>query len=281
MLEVDTAAATAWDDAAAAALRAGCEIRELHAIAELDAAEELLVEVWGSRRQQVGVSNLVALVHAGNYLTGAFDGAGRLVGVCLAFFGAPDERTLHSHIAGVRAEAAGRGVGFAVKLHERAWCLDRQVERMRWTFDPLIARNAHFNLARLGARPLEYLVDFYGSMDDARNSGEPSDRLLVEWDLTAPLGAPVGSEPSGALLGIGPDGGPVLAAPGAPRAGAMLRLGIPDDIEELRGSEPQRALAWRLALRETLLPLLAGQATFEGFERGIGYLFRRSAADAT
>ena len=57
---------------------------------------------------------------------------------------------------------------------------------MTWTFDPLVRRNAYFNTVKLAARPVEYLVDFYGEMTDEINAGQGSDRLLVEWPLLAP-----------------------------------------------------------------------------------------------
>ena len=87
---------------------------------------------------------------------------------------------------GVRHEAVGRGIGAAMKLHQRLWCLEHGITRMSWTFDPLIARNAYFNIgARLGALPSEYHPDFYGQMRDGVNAGHASDRVFVEWDLTA------------------------------------------------------------------------------------------------
>ena len=93
---------------------------------------------------------LRAFTKAGNYVGGAFDG-GRLVGACVGFFHAPAEDALHSHIAGVAPGLTGRNVGFALKLHQRAWALLRGVSEIAWTFDPLVSRNAYFNLVKLGA----------------------------------------------------------------------------------------------------------------------------------
>ena len=78
---------------------------------------------------------------------------------------------------------AGRHVGFALKLHQRAWCLDRGITLLEWTYDPLVARNAYFNLGKLGARVAEYLPDFYGVMGDGINRYDESDRILVHWSL--------------------------------------------------------------------------------------------------
>ena len=132
---------------------------------------------------------LRAMGKAESYVAGAFDAehpeAG-MVGVCVGFHSTPAARAMHSHIAGVTPAVAGRHVGFALKLHQRAWCLDRGIDLTEWTFDPLVSRNAYFNLAKLGARVAEYLPDFYGSMTDAINRATTSDRILVHWSLASP-----------------------------------------------------------------------------------------------
>src|SRR3546814_4199746 len=93
---------------------------------------------------------------------------------------------MHSHIAGGLPQYQGRGIGRVLKQHQRDWAFAREAGHITWTFDPLIARNAHFNLRVLGARVTEYLVDQYGSMPDEINRGIPTDRLLVTWALAAP-----------------------------------------------------------------------------------------------
>jgi predicted GNAT superfamily acetyltransferase len=54
---------------------------------------------------------------------------------------------------------------------------------VRWTYDPLLARNAHFNLQKLGAFADGFERDFYGEMDDQLNRGDRSDRFTVRWEL--------------------------------------------------------------------------------------------------
>jgi predicted GNAT superfamily acetyltransferase len=169
-----------------AARAAGVSVRELTAIADLNGVVDLLGAIW--RRTEsppVTVELLRAFTKVGNYVAGAFDD-GRLVGACVGFFHGPTGGTLHSHIAGVAPVAAGRSIGFALKQHQRAWALLRGVPEIAWTFDPLVARNAHFNLVKLAARPVAYLPDFYGPLPDAINRGEASDRLLLSWRLRDP-----------------------------------------------------------------------------------------------
>ncbi len=93
---------------------------------------------------------------------------------------------MHSHITGVLPGLQSRGLGRVLKQHQREWAFARDVGHITWTFDPLVARNAHFNLRVLGARVTEYLVDHYGPMDDGVNRGDETDRLMVSWALAAP-----------------------------------------------------------------------------------------------
>ncbi|WP_244409928.1 GNAT family N-acetyltransferase [Streptomyces albofaciens] len=170
----------------------GTTVRELHRMEDFEAVSLLYAGIWGSEPGSSPISAEVmrALSHAGNYVAGAYEG-GRLVGASVAFLGDPIGTGLHSHITGA---VMGRGVGLALKSHQRQWALARRLTRITWTYDPLIRRNAYFNLVKLGARPEEYLTSFYGAMDDAINGGDESDRVLAAWDLTAPT--PCGTAPT-------------------------------------------------------------------------------------
>lgn len=179
-----------------AALDAGVSVAELHDPDEILAACGLLDRIW---RPQPGnplitPELLRVFAHSGSYVVGVHRD-GEMTGVCLGFLATAG---LHSHIAGVAGSARGRNVGFAVKLHQRAWALARDITTVTWTFDPLVSRNAYFNLAKLGAVPSEYLADFYGTMHDAVNAGTETDRLLVRWELTggSAVGAAAGTPSS-------------------------------------------------------------------------------------
>src|SRR3984957_7266644 len=285
------------DEAAAqAAGSAGVVIRELDALAELDAMVALFDEVWepedGNHSLQVDL--LRALTKAGNYASGAYAlASAEMLGAGVGFFGPPAHAELHSHIAGVRPAGLGRSVGFALKVHQRAWCLSRGVRVIAWTYDPLIRRNAYFNLVKLGARPVEYLRNFYGVMDDAINSGTESDRVLVHWDLRSvtatdasagnPRPASFNDErASGAVvaLAIGADGGPVAEPALAGGSGARgFLVGMPADIEAMRLSDPALAATWRAALRDVLSPLLSSGARVTGFDRSGWYVISTSVTN--
>lgn len=267
----------------AAAQAAGVAVRELTDLADLEAAVRLYATIWGrADNPPVTVELLRAFAKAGNYVAGAFDGT-RLVGSCVGFFHAPAEDALHSHIAGVTREVAGRHVGFALKLHQRAWALLRGVSEIAWTFDPLVSRNAYFNLAKLAADPVEYLPNFYGPMLDRLNGADDSDRLLVRWRLRDPAvvaacdggRGPVPLPVAGATIALG------ASAAGRPEPGplegAVALVAVPPDIAALRATDPGLAHAWRVAVREALTVLVADGGRVSGFDRSGWYVVRRSA----
>jgi predicted GNAT superfamily acetyltransferase len=263
----------AWPATERAAAAAGVEIREVHTLPDLRDLLALYRGIWGE--PPVGMEQLRAMTHAGNYAAGAYRG-GVLVGGCVGFFAVPLGQVLHSHVAGVAAVARARSVGFALKLHQRAWAMSRGLREITWTFDPLVRRNAHFNLVKLAARPRDYLVDFYGELDDAVNAGQGSDRLLVGWDLADPAvvaacaGAPARADAAGAApaLVISPEGGP---EPVRTTAGTVL-VPVPEDIEDLRQRDTALARRWRRSVREVLGGLMAGGARVVGFAGEGGYV---------
>ncbi len=269
--------------ARAAAAAAGVGVRVLNDVSDLHHAVRLLARIWGrDANPPMNVEMLRAFGKAGNYVSGAFVGD-RLVGACVGFFHAPSEDALHSHIAGVSPEMTGRAVGFALKLHQRAWAMSRGVDRVAWTFDPLVARNAYFNIVKLAARPMEYMPNFYGPMLDTLNGDEDSDRLLVRWSLRDPAVAEACGRPgdhrpdpvpaAGAVVAVG------TAADGSPEPGRLdgtiNLVAVPRDITTLRASDPALAVRWRHAVRNAMSALLAQGATVAGFDRNLGYVLRK------
>jgi predicted GNAT superfamily acetyltransferase len=279
-------AAEASAAADSAALTAGVVVREAGGRAELRAVCDLFGGIWDEDPNDPALTPLLlqALAFAGNYVSVA-EADGNLVGACVGFFGLTDGRwELHSHITGVISGHRGRHVGFALKTHQRAWALSRRIDRIGWTFDPLIRRNATFNLCKLAVRPRRYLPNFYGPMTDGINAGDETDRLLVEWRLTEPpvaracAGRPREADldslrAAGAAVGLEADasGAPVLGDGDA----STVLVAIPDDVERLRRSEQSSALAWRRGIRDVLGGLLGDGAVITGFVRSGWYVVER------
>ena len=265
----------AVEAARGAAERAGVAVREVEAPADLRRACGLLAEVWGAGEGRLLSPELArALSHAGGYLAVAESAAGAsLDGVLTGFLGASDgELYLHSHVLGVRAPLRRRGIGLALKLHQRAWALRHGLRLIAWTFDPLVARNAYFNVARLGGEIVRYYVDFYGPMTDAINRGDESDRVLLAWRLDAggvedPRG---GAASPVTVLAVGPDGGPERR-PAVP-PGSSLACHVPPDIDLLRARRPELAARWRSEVRAVLGGALAEGRRVAGVTRDGRYL---------
>ncbi|WP_164233128.1 GNAT family N-acetyltransferase [Microbacterium hydrocarbonoxydans] len=271
-------------DAEAAASRSGLGIRLLDRIEDHAEVRALIEEVWrtGERNPPVTADMLSAIRTAGGYVSGAFDDRG-LAAACLGFFGPPAGRRLHSHIAVAHPRTRGSGIGTALKLHQRAWALHQGARTITWTFDPLIRRNAWFNLGKLAAGVGGYLPDLYGTMDDAINRDDITDRVLARWPLTDPaVTAAAAGRPSvlrisdlpDAVIAVseGADGRPVLGTTDAP----TVLVGVPADIESLRETDPAASAAWRLAIRQTLGVLLAEGAVVRGFDRDGWYIIDRT-----
>ncbi len=281
---------TAHPAAAHAAQAAGVELREAADLEAFAAVQQLFEQIWRPDKGNPPVTTelLRALSKAGNYVAAAYQDQ-RMVGACVGFFGPPADATMHSHIAGVATDLTTHGVGYALKLHQREWALQRGLRTISWTFDPLMSRNAYFNLVKLGATAVEYLPDFYGGMHDGINAGDETDRLLVRWDLAAPRPEPArpsvepGTEPAGteqvrteaALVALGrdSDGGPVLGS----TEGQTLLVAVPADVAALRETDAGLAKRWRSALRDVLGGRMAAGDRVTGFARAGWYVLRRES----
>jgi len=285
--ERPTPAARARAAARAVAEQAGIGVRPLHDATDAANAIALFDGIWRAAAADRPISTelLVALAHSGNYVAGAFAGD-ELVGAAAGFLAAPPGRVLHSHIAGVSARARGRHVGLALKLDQRAWALEAGLTEITWTFDPLVRRNAAFNLRRLRARAVTYLPDFYGQMRDSVNAGDVSDRLLISWPLAAEEvamaceGTAEGPSIPAAVprLEVAPNGGPATTR--ATTRSEVVATATPADIEAMRRERPDVARAWRLALRETLGELMAGGARVVGLTPEGAYVVATGDAQA-
>jgi predicted GNAT superfamily acetyltransferase len=271
----------AADDARRAAERAGVAVLPLEDMDALTAASVLFAEVWRTGDEsQLPPELMRALTHAGNYAAGAY-AYGSLVGAIVGFLGRDDDGTyLHSHILGVSKRHRGSNVGFALKEHQRVWCLERGIRKVTWTFDPLVRRNAHFNLQKLGAHAAEYHVRFYGAMMDGINAGDETDRLLVVWNLDDERALEAASgrldEPAGrGTVALSADGDE--PHPGAV-SGDVVLCATPEDILRVRDADPKRALRWRVALRDTLGAALHDGYGVAGFTRTGWYVLGRNGA---
>ena len=230
-------------------------------IAACAATVPIQEEVW-SGDVVVPPQLMLAVAHNGGFVAlGYAEGDEEAAGFVFGFVGIYDYHFRHhSHMLAVREPYRGTSLAIALKQAQRDHCLDQGIEVIGWTMDPLEARNAAFNFAKLGAYTREYHRDFYGAMPDKLNAGLPSDRIYVEW--------PIGHDRTYKRL-KGDDRAPSLESaeregiryvlqnaddmPGAvdpARDESHLLLAIPARFQELKARDPKRALQWRLAARE-------------------------------
>jgi predicted GNAT superfamily acetyltransferase len=267
--------ARAWADAAASA---GVTVRTLDSLADLSRVDALFAAIWGSAGQQVAmpVNLLRALTHSGSYVAGAWRGD-QLVGAAVGFLGERQgEAELHSHVAGVSRGLQGRGIGFALKLHQRAWAAARGISQVEWTYDPLMRRNGWFNLVKLGARAVAYYPNFYGIMEDELNGSDETDRGLVSWAIQSEAASVSEDHRAVRLLSIGADGSPIIDADGPALPHGPLLCQVPDDIVVMRRLQPGLAAEWRLALRGTMGRAIQAGYVATGMTRDGCYLLERS-----
>ena len=163
-------------------------IRDLKTIDDFRRVVDLEHAVWGytDSADTVTVPVFIFTVKRGATLIGAFDADDRMVGFAYAVVGMKDGRPmLWSHMTGVLPDYRG-GLGYRLKLEQRARALAQGYELIEWTFDPMQAMNAHLNFAKLGGVVEEYAENFYGESTSALHRGTPTDRLVVSWRIGDP-----------------------------------------------------------------------------------------------
>ena len=232
-------------------------VREVTTIQEYDACINLQREVFGLPDLEISPRrHLVVSIECGGWTLGAFVGS-ELVGFVHHLAAARgDEIFGYSHMMAVAPAYQNRGVGSRLKWAQRARALAEGRELIRWTFEPTRARNAHFNLNRLGVTVRSYAVNFYGT-DYVTNpaeraagvSGMDSDRLFASWELRSPQVEALADGRAYAL----------------PQPDAVIE--IPADYSGLLQSDPRAAKRELLRVREDFLKALDSGLVCRAFER--------------
>lgn len=231
---------------------------------ELEQVVDLEIIIWGlSPRDAVPSSLFHALLHNGGVLIGAFDNA-QLVGLSFGF-PARQPRTLWSHMTGTHPDYQSCGVGFGLKQYQRTWALEHGYRYMRWTFDPLQRRNAHFNLCKLGASANIYHENYYGTMLDGINAGLPSDRLEVVWNLKARAASSACDAAQEMPFLVEADDAMNLSCTQPDTEVAVYGVEIPFDLPMLKQQHFDKAAEWQLTIRQTLQAAFARGYQITGF----------------
>jgi predicted GNAT superfamily acetyltransferase len=267
------------------------EIRPLSSREDYEACVDLQDTIWGNPRspaergehgtrpdptarpgggfnERVPPAILKLAQRLGGIASGAFDEHGRLLGFVFGMTGVVEGRPVHwSDMLAVLPDVRDRGIGEALKRHQRVQLLARGITLAQWTFDPLEARNAWLNFGRLGVTANQYVRDFYATSDSPIHRAIGTDRLVVDWQLDSErvtrrlngLERPPAPEAVAHLPIINPmtRNATACAQPDISLDAPGLLLAVPASIQETLRASRKLALEWRYNTRaafETYLP---------------------------
>jgi predicted GNAT superfamily acetyltransferase len=194
----------------------------------------------------------------GNLLV-ATDRSGRYIGFSFAMPGWKQDkrRFWWSHMTAVIKEYRNRGVGLALKLRQREEALAAEVDRIEWTFDPMQAMNANFNVRKLGVIVHEYEENVYGYTSSPLHSGLPTDRFVAEWNLDSDHVRRRLDASEGAVILRDIDRMPIINpgghAPDLSLEDSLLLLEIPADLSALKAADLGKAKQWQESVRKACL----------------------------
>jgi len=245
------------------------KIRDFESHADRAQCVELQELTWGRGfTEKVPAAMLLVAQKTGGVVAGAFDDSGRMLGFVFGVTGVKDGKLIHwSDMLAVHPSAQGMHLGEQLKDYQRDKCRAMGIATMYWTYDPLVARNAHLNLNRMRARVDEFVVAMYGEETNSPLQGDmPTDRFVIAWAIDPAQGSePVGTLPDALPLAVGEDAreGELVDAPN-------VGVRVPRDISALAAEDIASARRWRFATRRAFSHYLAR-----------GYHVRGFVADAT
>lgn len=239
--------------------------RHCESDADYAACIALQQSTWGD--DDVVPTNLLkAAGKIGGIVAGAFDASGRMLGCVFGMSGVREGRPTHwSHMLAVIPEARGQGVGYGLKIFQRDELMATGFDHMYWTYDPLEAINAHFNINRLGARPVEYVEDMYGEGEtNLLHQGLGTDRFIIEWTFSQRAASPETPQRAPVINQFLDRKGNVEDSD-APRC---VRVEVPRNVQELKEDRPEEARLWRISTRDAFQRCLQMGYSITGFELG-------------
>jgi predicted GNAT superfamily acetyltransferase len=228
-------------------------IRSCEAVEDFASCVLIQKEIWGHSDNEVYPARMLLNVpRIGGHVLGAFTPNGLMAGFVVSIPAwRKEQRFYYSLLLGILPEHENRGLGRMLKIAQRKEALRSGIDYIEWTFDPLRAKNAYFNIVRLGAIARRYCPDYYGPIRNRLQRRLPSDRLIAEWPLKSP-------RVNRALAGKDPRPG---------RKTAFAEVSIPLDLEALVARRPARAREWQSYVREGLQDCFSRKLAITGFEK--------------
>lgn len=255
-------------------------IRPLESRDEFLQCVALQHETWGEDfEERVPPSILQVTQRVGGVAAGAFDAEGRMVGFVFGISGVREGLPVHwSDMLAVRDGVQSRGLGRRLKAYQRAVLLEHGIEVAYWTYDPLEAGNANFNINRLAAYPVEYVPNMYGHVPGKLHAGLTTDRFIVEWQLRHPRveAALAGTPPAESATAAGAPIVNTVVADGVvvPQEielpdMALVRVEIPEDMQRVKRESMKSAWSWRNVTQRACLHYMERGHQVLGFQRDI------------
>ncbi len=244
----------------------GITVRPISEPDLLSKAVDIGLDAWGSDPIEATPSHVLkAAAENGGLVLGAFID-NEMVGFSWGFIGrdySSGKLYFYSHQTGVLNNIKYKGVGFELKKSQREWCISQGFDLIKWTYDPAQSLNAYFNVNKLGVISRTFKINYYGEIRDSINRGMPTDRLVIEWWIKTPrVEDRVERKIHGELKSIFShlkiervidfDSDSMSVSGWVKKGHRYIGVVIPRSISKLRDQDPDKALRWRLILREVL-----------------------------
>ena len=237
-------------------------IREIESVSELLQVEQLQKEVWGvDDREVFPALAMIPMIQVGGVLLGAFDEE-KVIGFSFGFPGFEERKPiLHSDMLAVLPAYRSLGLGRQLKLAQRQQALEKGVDTITWTFDPLQSLNANLNFGKLGVVSDRYFVNYYGETTSFLHS-TGTDRLWVTWNLKSTWVVDrverhttngVFQQPLPSIVAVDKQEQPVVTFSDLRK----VFLDVPADYNRLLRENHEAAMSWRQATREAFTSALA------------------------
>lgn len=267
------------------------EIRRLQTIDEFNAAVDLQKIYWGDDGEAlVPMHMLHSMSNHGGHVLGAYDGK-RLIGVVLGFIGTdidyehPDARPAMANLLimskrmVVLPEYRGQNIGFLLKMAQRDVTLKQAIRLVTWTFDPMLAPNAHLNIRKLGGIVQQYKADYFGQTDQKNLQ---ADRLVLEWwvnhrrvkerakGTTNNLSLQQYFDVNAPIVNRADTSNQLLQPRGMTNVpdSTFALIEIPQNFREIDALDTALAQAWRDHIRDVFVKMMAGGYIVTDFVRG-------------
>jgi predicted GNAT superfamily acetyltransferase len=248
---------------------------------------------WGEEfTELVTPVTLMLTQKVGGIAAGAFDDENQLAGFVYGLTGFRNGEPVHwSHMLAVEPKFEGLGIGRRLKEMQREVLLQRGIGLVSWSFDPLVARNAHLNCNRLGAVIVDYVTNMYGTdTGSLLHSGLGTDRFVVDWNLddrnvrvtlSGTKGSLDSSISASPIVNTEETAGSIEPVETDPPDVDLVRVEIPSDIEVIKAESMEIGKRWRASTRHACLWYLERGYEIDGFysdaktKRCFYYLVRR------